>query len=65
MRIQKSHTVPDVSRYSEQVLEIIREMQSKPARDGEQLGTIRRRHVHDSGEIFSNNLLVRTAGQPS
>ncbi len=60
MRIQTSHTVPDVSRYSEQVLEIIREMQSKPARDGEQLGTILRRHVHDSGQIFSKNLLVRT-----
>ena len=60
MRIPKSHTVTDVSRYSEQVLEIIRELQAQPARDGEQLGAILRRHPRDGGQIFSKNILVRT-----
>ena len=60
MHIPKSHTLTDVSRYSEQVLEIIHEMQSKPECGDRKLGPILRRHVQDGGQIFSKNLLVRT-----
>ena len=60
MKTLNSHSVKDVSVYSQPVMEIIADLKSRPQLTEKELGALLRRHSHNYDGVFSKNLVIRT-----